>query len=213
VKFVIDGIECAFIPVKLFRQQYNLPESFGVHQFEPKDFNGLAALDNAGAELNLLRQAMLEALPEHLAPVALLPFFDRLQQRFDELLNSINGKVGLKPEEIEFAVAGFGDVNQMLTYALIRAQKANLPLPDFGTLYHDWLSNSVRISSSVHEYEHRGQRWHVQVVHHVYGRVGLKIDTGTDKHFVQDSWLACPAEGYMLTLLEEIAARVIERLK
>src|SRR5688572_4986781 len=159
MKFVIDGIERAFIPVKVFRKQHELPETFGVHQFEPKDFTGLAALDNAGAELNLLRQTLLDTLPEYLTPVELLPFFDLLQQRFDELLNSINEKVGLKPEEIEFAVAGFGDVNRMLTYALIRAQKAGSPQPNFSALYQDWLSNSVRISSSVHEYVHRGQHW------------------------------------------------------
>lgn len=212
VELLVAGIPQTFIPIKIFRQSYQLSESFGVHYFEPKDYIGLAAMENAGPEMNTLRRVILAAIPEKLTVHDLLPLFDDLQRLFDETLASINGQVGLKPEEMAFAVAGFGDVNQALTYALIRARRAQTPLPSFQTIYETWLNHSVRISSTVHDYQHRGQTWHVQVVNHVYGRVGLRVDTGAEIYYVHDSHLACPAEGFMATLLAEIAARVMERL-
>jgi len=212
MKLIIGGIERTFIPLKVFRQQAGLPESFGVGYFEPKDFGGLAAIDHAGTDLNMLRQTILDAFPASLTLAELIPFFDRLQVLFDNLLRSINARVGLKPQEIEFAVAGFGDVNQMLTYALIRSRRANLSLPDFEMLYQEWLSDSVRVSARVHDYPHQGQQWQIQIINHVYGRVGLIVNTGANVHYVHDTRLACPAEGYMMMMLAEIGTRVMERL-
>ncbi|MCI0709329.1 MAG: hypothetical protein L0154_04120 [Chloroflexi bacterium] len=202
-----DGESHEFINVKAYRQQHGLPETFSVALFEPKDFTGLAAIDKAGAEMNELRQAILDTVPEKLTIANVLATADTLQELFRNGLYGINERIGLKVVEVEYAVAGFGDVLRNWVYALIRAQSARVEPPDFQQVYHDWLNSSARLSQRVHDYDHRQQQWQVQIVNNAYGRVGLRVQRGDMVDYVDDGVYACPAEGYMTVLLAEIAAR------
>lgn len=206
----IEGILREFTPIKLFRQQHDLPETFGVALFEPKDFAGLAAVDGAGADLNHLRQKMLMAVPEQLKISELLSALDSLQQQFRTELTAINDKIGLKEVEIDYAVSGFADVNQALLYDLIRHKNSPMQKPDFATIYQAWLNNSVRVSSTLYNMVHNQSLWIIQIVNHAYGRVGLIVhieDQST--HYIQDGVYACPVEGFMFSLLSDLASKII----
>jgi hypothetical protein len=100
-------------------------------------------------------------------------------------------------------------VCQALLYALLRARAGGTPLPTFGQIYGEWLDSSVRIFGEIYEYTHAGQTWQIRLVAHAYGRAGLILDTGAETHYVYDPSLGCPAEGYMASLLSEVAGRII----
>ncbi len=209
MRLLIEGVLRDFVPIKQFRQQQQLPDDFGVAWFEPKDFSGLAALDQAGTALNHLRQQLLAALPNPIKLAQLPIILAALQQQFQSGLIAINDQVGLKEVEIEYAVAGFADVNQALLYDLLRHRHAPKKL-DFATIYYTWLNHSVRVSSTLHDVVHNDRRWLIQIVNHAYGRVGFIIHM-EDKttHYVQDTVYTCPAEGFMFTLLSELASNII----
>lgn len=213
MRLQINGILREFIPIKQFRQQHGLPDDFGVAWFEPKDFSGLAAIDQAGTALNHLRQQVLAAVPNSIKLAQLPVTLDHLQQQFRTELNAINDQVGLKDVEIEYAVAGFADVNQALLYELLRHQRASAARPDFATVYHTWLNHSVRVASTSHTIVHNQSHWSIQIVNHAYGRVGLMAHVdGKTTHYVHDSIYACPAEGFMFTLLAELANKIMANL-
>jgi hypothetical protein len=214
MRLIIQGSLHEFIPIKQFRQQQQLPDDFGVAWFEPKDFTGLAALDHAGTALNHVRQHVLAALPTSIKVTQLPSVLDRLQQRFQSELNAINDQVGLKEVEIEYAVAGFADVNQALLYELLRQPKTSAAKPDFAIIYRTWLNHSVRVSSTIHAMTHNQCHWSIQIVNHAYGRVGLIIHIENDQtYYVQDSTYTCPAEGFMFTLLAELANSIMANIE
>ncbi len=209
MRLTIEGQSHDFIPIKAFRARFDLPPEFGVASFEPKDYTGLGRIDRAGAELNTVRLAVLEAIPAQMPLQNWMAFLPELTALFRRKLYDINPHVGLKDVEIEFAVAGFGDVCQALLYAMLRAGAGGIPLPDFHQIYGEWLDSSVRIFGETYEYGHAGQTWRVRLVAHAYGRAGLIVDTGAETHYVYDPSLGCPAEGYMAALLSDVAERII----
>lgn len=194
------------MPIKDFRAAHNLPPEFGVTQFQPKDYAGLGRIDRAGAELNAVRSAVIGAIPEHIPMQNLLVIVDDLTRTFENQLAIINPQVGLREAEIGFAVAGFSDVCQAWVYALLRARASKAELPDFRTVYRDWLNSTIRLFSEVYVYP---PDCRIQVVAHAYGRIGLLIRTPDTTHAVYDPALACPAEGFMTTLLAEVCERLV----
>jgi hypothetical protein len=209
MRLTIEGQPRAFVPIKDFRARFDLPPAFGVALFEPKDYAGLGRIDRAGAELNAVRQAVLEAIPAQMPLQNWMAFLPELTALFRRKLYDINPHVGLKDVEIEFAVAGFGDVCQALLYALLRARAGGAPLPDFHQIYGEWLDSSARVFGEIYDYTHEGQTWRVRLVAHAYGRAGLMVDTGAETHYVYDPSLGCPAEGFMAALLGDVAERII----
>lgn len=204
----IDGIPCEFVPLKAFAAQYDLPASFGTAYFQPKDWHGLARLDDAGDALNMLRERTLAAVPAGVPASDWLHHLPALTHAFEAHLNAINGQVGLAPQEIAFAVGGFNDVCSAWAFALLRAQLTHSPPPAFEPVYAQWLQDSVQLSGSVYEYTHHGELWRVRLVLHAYGRVGLQVRTPQQTHYVVDKTLACPAEGFMARLLAQVAAQM-----
>lgn len=200
---VIDGISYSFTPIKAFRMAHNLPESFSVASFAPKDYAGLGRIDRAGSELNMVRAAVLKAIPERIPFANLLMVVDDLTRLFEAQLMSINAQVGLREAEIGFAVAGFSDVCQAWVYALIRAKSTQV-VPDFQTVYSEWLNSTVRLFADVQMYE----SWRVQVVAHAYGRIGLLVYRPDATDAVYDPTLACPAEGFMTGFLSDVAEKL-----
>jgi hypothetical protein len=205
----INGQLQTFIDIKDFRAQFDLPPHFGVAYFEPKNYTGLGSIERAGSALNAVRSQMLEAIPQQLSPIQLLPLVDSLSVLFRETLYGINGTVGLREDEVEFAVAGFEDVMQALVYALVGARTSDGRLVDFNAIYFGWFGDSTRVSGRVHIFEHAMKPLHVQVINTAYGRAGLIVDTGDARHYVRDGALACPAEGFMVHLLRDVAARMM----
>lgn len=208
MKLMIDDTERDFVPIKVFREQYGLPETFGVAQFEPKDYHGLGSLDKAGANLNELREHILQVIPDQITLPDLMPFIDHIQLQFQTDLFNINEAIALKDVEIEFAVAGFGDVLRRMIYQMIPAKASQQDMPSFENIYGDWVNDSIRISSQIHEFQHRGETWQIQVINQVYGRVGLQVTTAYDVVYVADGVYLCPAEGFMYTLLKDVIHKI-----
>ncbi|MEP7292239.1 MAG: hypothetical protein ABI835_10665 [Chloroflexota bacterium] len=199
MRLTIDGIPRQFEPIRAFRAAHDLPPSFGVALFEPKDYSGLGRIDAAGTELNGVRAALLAALPAQMPLRNWLTFLPQLTSLFTAQLNQINPKVRLHEVEIEFAAAGFADVCQAVVYALLRGSA-----PPFEAIYGEWLDQTARVSQTVHSYG----AWRVQIVTHAYGRAGLIVSAGEAVHYVADAALGCPAEGFMAALLAEVAGKI-----
>ncbi len=209
MNFIIDGQPRTLISIKDFRAQHHLLSEFKLSLFEPKDYTGLGSIERAGAELNAVRRAVLEAIPQRITGETLLTtVLPNLERVFEDQLYAINVQVGLKDVEIGFAVSGFADVCRAWGYAYLRSRIDKAPAPDFNAVYADWLNNSIRVSQARHPY----QTWQVQVLTHAYGRFGLVIHASDAAHYVYDPSLACPAEGYMMTLLSEVIQNITEHL-
>lgn len=206
MQFIIEGKPREFIPIKIFREKHHLADDFSVALFEPKDFAGLALIDNAGSALNELREALLAAIPDDIAVSDVLLCVDTLREMFRAGLHGSNQLIGLKPEEVEFAVSGFGDVLMNWAYHLIQTRGAPA---DFSAIYHDWLQNSLRISQTKHAYQH-DKTWHIQIVNHAYGRMGLQVEMQAEQFYVLDGIYACPAQGYMQALLSDMGQKIAE---
>lgn len=204
----VDGIRQIFTPIRDFCARHNLPLSFGITHFEPKDYTDLGRIDRAGAELNAVRAALLTALPERAEPAGWLAFLPALADLFRVQLLDINAVVGLKAVEIDFAVAGLHDALQAYAYALLRARAARTAAPDFRAVYGEWLDGTTRVFAQVYPYQHHDESWSIQVVATAYGRAGLIVSTPGATHYLRDASYGCPAEGFMTALLAEIAARM-----
>lgn len=208
MRLTIDGCTRELMPIRAFRAAHGLPEKFGVALFEPKNYGGLGSIERAGAALNTVRAAVLAALPASREPAEWLAALPELTARFQAELQAINPVVGLKPEEIRFAAAGFDDICHAIVYAVIGARAAGKPHPTFSAIYAGWLDATVRVSTARHPYDHNGQNWIVQIITCAYGRIGLVVHRPEATHYVYDAALACPAEGFMAALLAEIAQRL-----
>ncbi len=209
MQLAVEGALRDFSPVKVFRHAYSLPTSFGVNQFEPKDYTDLGSIEHAGAELNTVRAAVLDAIQ---LPCTLSDWMcaaPDIAALFRRQLLQINNIVHLKEIEVDFAVAGLHDVLQALIYELIRARAARQPPPPFEAIYTSWLNSSIKLSQTVYLYPYADREvWEIKLLTHVYGRFGLVVRTGDGFQYVYDPALACPAQGYMSTLLGEIAAAI-----
>lgn len=196
------------IPIKTYRETHNLPDTFDVALFQPKTYAGLGSIDHAGAALNQVRDALLTGLPGGSDLQAWLGHIPTLAEQFRHQLNTINVQVGLGESEIDFAVGGLRDVTEAYVWALLRARLTHEADPPFDAVYGQWLADSTRVAPTEHEYTHNGETWRVQVITNAYGRVGLVVTRPGATDHVASSTLACPAEGYMMTLLREIAAHI-----
>jgi hypothetical protein len=163
--------------------------------------------------MNTLRNAVLEAIPLNIPLPTLVSVASHLATIFRAQLYAINHAIGLRPAEVEFAYAGVADVTQAYAYALLHAHLAKSTTPAFHHVYRDWLQSSARVAQTVHIYQHGTTVWQVQIVNHAYGRAGMMVSNGSETCYVADATLACPAEGFMATLLSEICAALAERLQ
>lgn len=208
MQLTIKGETHTLMPIRAFRDQFDLPESFGVNHFEPKDYTGLASIEHAAHQLNDVRESVLIALPEACPITEMLGLADLLTGVFLESLERINPAVGLKPEEIDFAVNGFRGVVEAVAVALVWATARDESPPPFEAIYGRWLNESTRISATDHMYPHESGDFIVRIINTVYGRAGLMVQTRDAAYYVRDGSLACPAEGFMGALLGDVAAHL-----
>lgn len=201
MQWIVDGEPIEFIPLRQFRAEHALPESFSVAHFEPKSYEGLGSLDHAAHALQLLRGRLLDhAIPPRQLP-QLIPLVDHLQATFDSQLRLINDDIGLREPEIGFAAAGFGDALRAMVYATIRQQGA----VDVKAVYREWLLSTLTVASQIHTYE----ALQIQIVSHVYGRMGMRVTLPDGAvMWVADVALACPAEGFMMQLILTVGSEI-----
>ncbi|MBI1279077.1 MAG: hypothetical protein GC179_13195 [Anaerolineaceae bacterium] len=207
MQFTIDGIRYDFMPIRDFRAIHQLPATFNISLFESKDYTGLGRIDAAGAALHQLHDAVIAALPAKALPLDWLSLLPDVTHSFETQLYQINDQIGLRDVEIEFAVAGFSDALQAYAYAFVYAHSTHTPLPDFISVYSEWLNGTVKAFAQEHTYIVGDESCTVQVVAHAYGRIGLLIHA-SQTYAIYDPALACPAEGFMTQLLIEIAAHM-----
>src|SRR5688500_5081521 len=151
MRLTIDGQPQTFTPLRDFRAAHGLPPDFGVSRFEPKSYDGLGRIDSVGAELNNVRLAvvgMVKSVGQPEDPAIWLKMSPVLRDFFQRQLESVNPKVGLRPPEVEFAAAGFGDVTEAVIWALLRARATKSPAPPFESIYAEWLNNTARVSQT-----------------------------------------------------------------
>jgi hypothetical protein len=213
MQLTVDGQMREFIPIQAFRQKYSLPSDFGVSTFYHKNFEGKGSIQGAGAALNELRQATLQAIPEDKPPQnGWLTFSLELQLHFHRKLVEINPKVGLHQSEIEYAVAGFGDVCQAYIQAAMSARMRGKRMREFDEVYQQWLDSVVFTAKEPFPYTRQGQEWQVRLIQYVYGLTGMIVQTEDETYYVFDNRLACPAEAFMTALLSEVCAKIRKQL-
>lgn len=207
----VEGVSRTFVPIHIFRETHNLPATFSLALFEPKNFTGLARIDEAGTALNQLREQVLAAVPSGLSLLTLQTVLDDLKAHFRHQLEAINPHIGLKPAELDFAVAGFADANQAFFYALVR-QRTALNSIDTQAIYRQWLAESTRLSQTVHHYPYGDDSWSVQIITYAYGRVGMQVTHDDTMTYVADGIYTCPAKGYMVSLAQDLIQTIIAHL-
>lgn len=217
---MINNRNHTLTPLPTFRARWGLPDDFTIACFEAKQWDGLGSVGGAGPALARVKQHLLEAVPPVVTLPGLFGQVDILSNIFQRELEIANRQIGLRQVEIEFAVAGFQDVLQAVAYRLIqlahacRYDMARLCREfDFRVVYQTWLDDSVRVSATVHPYQHGETQFEVRVIYNAYGRVGLEVRMPDgDLHYVADPSLACPASGYMEILEQQVAQTLCQAL-
>jgi hypothetical protein len=213
MQLTIDGQMREFIPIQEFRTQHKLSSDFGVATFYHKNFEGKGSIQGAGAALHELRQATLDAIPEGKPPSnGWLTFSLELQLQFHRKLVEINPKVGLQQSEVEYAVAGFGDVCQAYIQAAMSARMRGRGMREFREIYQQWLDSVLFIAKEPFPYTHEDQAWQIRLIQYVYGLTGMIVQTEDEIYYVFDNRLACPAEAFMSALLSDVCAKIRTQL-
>lgn len=216
MQLVVHQQKRTFISVQAFRAQWQLPHDFGIAIFEPKDWE-VGSMDGAGGRLLAVKERVIAAVHPQLTFPELMPAVEALTLVFEAGLKQANLQIGLRPEEIDFAVSGFRDILQAAAYRLIQLSYTgrNEPLCrqfDYSTVYQAWLNDSVRVSSVTHSYRYEALLFEVRIIYNAYGRVGLEIKNGPETYYVMDMSLACPAASFMRDLCDEAAQALCRAL-
>lgn len=201
----IRGQQQRFQSVKNFRASYNLPDDFGIETFQPKDYSDLGSIDHAHSDLAAVHKTILAAVPAQRPSEGWLAWSITLQLLFQKQLREINPHIGLKNSEITYAVAGFGDICQVMIHEISKASMMGRDLPLFTQMYSRWLNSTVEVSDRHHTYPYQDEVWNIYIIRHRFGRIGLMIEMAAGTQYVYDGHLICPAEGFMYSLMRDIA--------
>ncbi len=208
MELVINHIRHSLTPIRKFRADYHLPDNFGVSFFEPKNFAGLGHIDGAGEALDILRSAIIQALPPRLTTLPTLDFLEHIARLFENTLNAVNSLIGLQTVEIGYAVSGFSDILNSWLYDAIRATQTHTPPTPFDVVYADWLANSGRRSEKRYTYSYQDDEWKIRFLYNAYGRVGFQVDMPTQTTYIQDTIYICPAEGFIHQLTRDMVKKL-----
>jgi hypothetical protein len=206
-EFIIRGEVRQFIAITEFRENYQLEDNFAVALFQPKDYQGLGSIEGAASDLATFYETMIVAIPNHTPKSGWVAFLMELQILFRHQLYAINGHIGLKASEINYAVLNFGAICQEFVSSLITKRIRGEPSACFDEVYETWLNRTIEISHP-YFYLYHDELWYIELVKHAYGRMGLIIKTPTDTHYVYDTSLACPAEKFMERLSRAITEKI-----
>jgi len=217
MQLTVDGAQRTFTPLPAFRQQWGLPPEFCIACFEPKDWQGLGSLDGAGEALDKVKRQVVNAVPRQAPLSELSGVAEALTGVFRRALVGANEAVGLREQEIDFAVAGFQAITQAVADQLFRlcyAARGDVRRAReayrYDEVYRAWLDHSVEVSGVTHTYAHGGAQFDVRVIYYAYGRIGMEVRVTGQTHYVLDTALACPAASYMKDLCQELGEALCE---
>lgn len=202
----IDGSMRVFVPLRAFRAEFELPSDFNTSLFTHRPAAPRRTLVHAGSALRQIKQAVLDAIPTDPATTWTLEAI-KLESVFRRELIRHCAVLGMSEREIDGAALGFGAVCEAFVYTTLRAQSEGAPLPYFPNVYLDWLDSTVAISTTMFPYEADGNIWQVQLLRTAYGISGMIVHTAYGTHYVQDATHSCPAEDFMIELLEAVTRR------
>jgi hypothetical protein len=207
------------IPVSVFRQTWHLPEDFGIRLFEPKPSAGLGSLDQSGNALTTIQENLMEVMPTTVSPDALMDYAEVLTNTFEYELVAVNEVINLKPVEVDFATAGFGDVMRAVVYKLVQLFHTYKQTPtkieaefNFTEVYWNWVDDSTRLGGNIYPYSTAEHEFEVRVIYNIYGRIGLEVLVNDEIYYVYDPILSCPASNYMLHLTEAVSQELCHAL-
>jgi hypothetical protein len=203
-QFKINGELHTFERLQEFRENYHLPPEFSVAFFQPKDYHDLGSITHAGSELQQLSDAVLASIPQQIPAHGWGTFALELQILFRRKLYEINTAIRLRPSEIDYAATGFGEVCQSFIYHQSRRRVLGATPLSFDEIYSEWLNRSLLLSK-VYTYNYEGFSWTIQIIKHMFGRIGLQVQNEDGVHYIYDAELACPAEGFVYKLLKDVA--------
>lgn len=209
IHLFIYGQTRALMPIDEFRAAYHLPESFGVSLFEPNAAAPTPLLPGADAALEDVTQGVLGLLAFPPKDNTLATWLKTARVLVDFLqmrLKQVNHAVGLTDADMAFVVSTFREVCESAVWTMFRAEPGDAPT--FGSIYGDWLRNSVRVSPTVHVYDEAHARWGVQVISTVYGQVGLVVRM-PDVEVVSDTTRAHPAQAFIEALLRDVLTKIL----
>jgi hypothetical protein len=209
MEWLLQGELRQVMSLASFRALYDLPPEFGLASFVRKDYTRAGRIGGAGTALQTVRTALVNAIPSETPPGGWMAFIFTLQRQFRQQLYAVNAYVGLQPSEIDYAVTGCCDVLRMFVYEIGCAQLAGNPLPEFHQIYFTWFNSNIHLSRPVAHYVYGDYLWQIQVISNPFGRAGLAIETHADTHYVYDPELACPAAGFVSSLLRDIADTIL----
>lgn len=208
--FFIYGKARALTPIADFRAAHGLPQAFGVMLFEPSDTVPSALLPGAHAALDGVTQGVLGLLALPPKDNTLNTWLKTARVLADFLqfrLKQVNHTVGLPDADIDFTVGVFREVCESAVWAMFRADAGDMPTAEL--IYGEWLRDSVRVSPTVHVYDYAGERWGVQVISTVYGRVGLVARLPGGVEVVSDPAYAHPAQAFIEALLDSVLTKIL----
>jgi len=208
MELVINHIRHNLTPIRKFRADYHLSDTFGLSLFEPKNFEGLANLEGSGEALDVLKDAIIHALPPRLTTLPTFDFLEHIVRLFENTLNAVNPLIGLRDVEIGYAVSGFSDILNSWLYDAIRATQTHIAPTPFDVVYADWLANSGRRSEKMYTYSYQDDEWKIRFLYNAYGRVGFQVDMSTQTTYVQDTIYICPAEGFIHQLTRDMVKKL-----
>jgi hypothetical protein len=216
MQLVVHQQSQTFIPIQTFRAQWELPPDFGMALFEPKDWE-VGSMEGAGGILLAVKERVVAAVQPQLTLPELMAAVEALTLIFETELAQANLQIGLRPEEVDFAVSGFRDILQAAAFRLIQLSYTGGDEPlcrqfDYLAVYQTWLDDSVRVSSVAHAYRNEALLCEIRVIYNAYGRVGLEIKNGPETYYVMDMSLACPAASFMRDLCGEVAQALCRAL-
>ena len=218
MRLEIEGELREFVPLSTFRGRWKLPSEFGVAYFEPKDWD-VGAMDYSSHEtLKEIKHAVVAGVPKTLLNSDLLLQPQRLAAIFREKLQVANVHIGLNEDQLDFAVDGFQNILQNISYDLIRLQQTYRdPLEaqrqfNFDAIYQQWLNDSVTIFAKTYTYAQAGTDFEIRIISYVYGRMGFQARVAGDTYYVLDMTLACPAWRFMGQLSRSVAESLCKAL-
>jgi hypothetical protein len=206
-EFIIRGQARQFIAIAEFRENYQLEDNFALELFQPKDYQELGSIEGAGSDLAAFYETILAAIPSHTPGSGWMAFLMELQILFRHQLYAINAHIGLKASEVDYAALNFGVICQEFISSLINKRMRDQTDACFDEVYKTWLNRTIEMSLR-YFYLYHDELWHIELVRHAYGRMGLIIKTHADTHYVYDASLACPAEKFMEQLSRAIAEKI-----
>lgn len=215
MELMVEGQSQQFIPIQLFREQHNLPESFGIAAFASADMAYNPFWQQVDQQLDEISERLKAVIPLSLTTATLPEVPLLVTTIFEHELVAAGADMELTRDEVEITTTDFQNVLEPAVYKLVElsylnggnkaAVRAHF---DIQAIYQEMVDSTVFVNGQIYEYDHQGATWEIQTIHCVYGPVGLKVNTATAKQYVADYTLAFPAHEFLKTLAIRVGEKI-----